>query len=211
VIAREADITAIDFETTGVVEDLPSEPWQIGMVKMRGGAVDDSRQFTSLLRVGDRPFNPNAPGNHHKLRSEIAEAPTTGELWPELQEWWMGSPLAAHNISVEKNLIEAAAPLHRPGPWIDTLKLARVAYPALESHKLEDLLVRLKLIGRTRELCPGREAHDALFDAIGCAVLLGHFLGLDGWGGVTVEQLAVVEPEAYYKRVAERTRRRATS
>lgn len=210
-IARDAVITAIDFETTGVMEDLPSEPWQIGMVGMRGGAVDGSRQFMSLLRVGDRPFNPHAPGNHHKLRSEIAEAPTTGDLWPELKKWWLGAPLAAHNISVEKNLIQAAAPLHSPGPWIDTLKLARVAYPALESHTLEDLLIRLKLMDQTRELCPGREAHDALFDAIGCAVLLEHVLGLEGWGGVTVEQLVNVQPNAYYKRVSERTRRRATS
>ena len=64
---------------------------------------------------------------------------------------------------------------------------------------------------QTRELCPGREAHDALFDAIGCAVLLEHVLGLEGWGGVTVEQLVNVQPDAYYKRVSERTRRRATS
>lgn len=210
-IAREADIVAIDFETTGVVDDWPSEPWQIGMVRMRGGAVDSSQQFMSLLRVGDRPFNPNAPGNHHKLRAEIAAAPTTGDLWPELQSWWLGAPLAAHNISVEKNLIQAAAPLHGSGPWIDTLKLARVAYPALKSHTLEDLLVGLKLIGRTRELSPGREPHDALFDAIGCAVLLEHLLGLEGWGGVTVEQLTKVQPDAYYKRVSDRTRRRATS
>lgn len=210
-IAREADIVAIDFETTGVVDDLPSEPWQIGMVRMRGGAVDVSLQFMSLLKVGDRPFNPNAPGNHHKLRSEIASAPTTGELWPELRKWWLGRPLAAHNISVEKNLIQAAAPLHGPGPWIDTLKLARVAYPMLESHTLEDLLVRLKLMDRTRALCPAGEPHDALFDAMGCAVLLEHLLGLEGWNGVTVEQLSKVQPEAYYQRVSDRTRRRATS
>lgn len=210
-IAREADITAIDFETTGVVDDLPSEPWQIGMVRMRGGVVDSARPFVSLLRVGDRPFNPKAPGNHHKLRSKIAAAPTTGDLWPELRDWWLGAPLAAHNVSVERNLIQAVAPLHSPGPWIDTLKLARVAYPTLESHTLEDLLIRLTLMDRTRELCPGRETHDALFDAIGCAVLLQHLLGLEGWAGVTVEQLVNVQPDAYHKRVSERTRRRATS
>ena len=113
-IAREADITVIDFETTGVVGDLASEPWQIGMAMFHSGAVDSSRQFTSLLKVGDRPFNPKAPGNHHKRRAEIAAAPTLGDLWPELEGWWLGHPLAAHNVSVEKNLICAAALLHRP-------------------------------------------------------------------------------------------------
>ncbi len=203
-IAREANITVVDFETTGVVEGLASEPWQIGMVRFFGGAVDATRIFESLLRVGDRPFNPKAPGDHHKRRDEIAAAPTMGDLWPELQDWWLGGPLAAHNVSVEKNIIRAAAPMHRPGPWIDTLKLARVAYPKLESHALGDLLTRLKLMERTRELCPDGEPHDALFDAVGCGVLLEHLLGLDGWGGVTVEQLETVQPEAYHRSVARR-------
>ncbi len=203
-IAIEADITVIDFETTGVVGDLPSEPWQIGMVQMTGGRVDPARQFESLLRVGNRPFNPKAPGHHHKLRDEIAAAPTVGELWPELQNWWLGRPLGAHNVSVEKNIVCAAAPMHRPGPWIDTLKLARVAYPRTESHALGDLLERLGLMGRTRSLCPDREPHDALFDAVGCAVLLESLLSQDGWAGVTVEQLESVQPEAYQRMVAGR-------
>lgn len=209
-IAREADITVIDFETTGVVDDLPSEPWQIGMVRFAAGTVDCSRQFESLLKVGDRPFNPKAPGNHHQLRDEIAAAPTMGELWPELQDWWLGGPLGAHNVSVEKNIVCAVAPMHRPGPWLDTLKLARVAYPRLESHALGDLLERLELMDRTRELCPAREPHDALFDAIGCAVLLERLLGLDGWGGVTVEQLESVQPEAYHRALIERGARPAS-
>jgi len=209
VIAIEADITVIDFETTGVVDGLPSEPWQIGMARMVGGKIDPTRRFESLLRVGDRPFNPKAPGNHHRLRDEIAAAPAMGELWGDLEPWWFGCALAAHNISVEKNIVCAAAPMHRPGPWIDTLKLARVAYPRLESHALGDLLERLDLMERTRSLCPDREPHDALFDAVGCAVLLERLLSLDGWGGVTVEQLESVQPEVYQRIVAGRAGSRA--
>jgi len=204
VIAREAEITVIDFETTGVVDAFSSEPWQIGMVRLVAGKVDEARRFESLLKVGNRPFNPKAPGNHHKLRNEIAGAPTMGELWPELQGWWIGGPLAAHNIAVEKNIVCAAAPMHRPGPWVDTLKLARVAYPQLDSHALGDLLERLNLMGQVRDSCPDREPHDALFDALGCAFLLQHLLGLEGWEGVTVAQLEAVQPEAYHRVLKER-------
>jgi DNA polymerase III epsilon subunit-like protein len=200
-------MTVIDFETTGVVGSLPSEPWQVGMVRMTGGRVDCSRQFESLLRVGDRPFNPKAPGNHHKRREQIASAPTMGELWPELRPWWLDGPLGAHNVSVEKNIVCAAAPMHRPGPWIDSLKLARIAYPRLESHSLGNLLERLDLLERTRECCPGREPHDALFDAVGCAFLLEWLLSLDGWKNVTIAQLEAAQPEAYHRILAERDAR----
>lgn len=204
--AREITITAIDFESTGSVEGYTNEPWQIGMCELRNGVVGEAT-FESLLRVGDRPFNPHAPGSHHSLRAEIAKAPTLHELWPEIRPWWVGRPLLAHNTATERGFMEPMTPLHRLGPWIDTLKVARLAYPDLSSHKLEDLLSLLDLSERVAALCPGREAHDALYDAIGCAVLLEHFLALPGWEQVSIEDLAAATPTAYHKRIAnERSR-----
>jgi DNA polymerase III epsilon subunit-like protein len=57
---------------------------------------------------------------------------------------------------------------------------------------LDEAVEALGLAARVRALCPGREAHDALYDAFACAVLLEHFLGLPGWERVTVEALAGV-------------------
>jgi DNA polymerase III epsilon subunit-like protein len=199
--AREAIITAIDFESTGCVEGYANEPWQIGMCELREGAVGE-QQFESLLRVGDRPFNPHAPGTHHLMRAEIAVAPTLRQLWPEIHPWWVGRPLVAHNIATERGFMEPMAPLHRLGPWIDTLKVSRLAYPDLESHKLEDLLELLRLADRVAALCPGRDAHDALYDAVGCAVLLEHFVTLPGWEAVTIADLAAASPTAYHQRLA---------
>ena len=56
--ARDVEIVVVDFEGTGVVEGYPDEPWQVGMVRVRGGRVVVGEQFESLLRVGDRPFSP---------------------------------------------------------------------------------------------------------------------------------------------------------
>lgn len=188
--ARAACFAAVDFETTGAVAGYPVAPWQVGIVRIRAGRVCEGEAFESLFRVGDRPFNPRAPGRHALLRDELAAAPPPGELWPELSDWLVGGPLVAHNAGTERGVLSRLAPLHRLGPWVDSLALVRHAYPALASKALEDVIEVLGLAPRVRALCPGREAHDALYDAFACAVLLEHLLGLPGWERVTVEALA---------------------
>lgn len=188
--AQHACFAVVDFETTGAVPGYPVEPWQVGVARVRGGCVCREESFETLLRVGDRPFNPRAPGRHAQLRDRLAEAPLPGELWPALSAWLTGVPLVAHNAGTERSVLTRLAPLHRLGPWIDTLTLVRRAYPSLASNALEDVVAALGLAPRVQDLCPGRAAHDALFDAFACAALLEHFLGLPGWERVTVEALA---------------------
>ncbi len=188
--ARRACFAVVDFETTGSVAGYPVEPWQIGVVRVRGGKVCADESFESLLRVGDRPFNPRAPGRHAQLRESLSVATTPGELWPELALWVTDVPLVAHNVGTERSVLTRLAPLHRMGPWIDTLKLVRNAYPERASKALEDVTKTLGLEARVRSLCPGRGAHDALYDAFACAAVLEYLLGLPGWERVTVEALA---------------------
>lgn len=188
--ARDTEIAVIDFETTGDVLGHEAEPWQIGVVVLARGRIDPMLAFESLLRVGDRPFNPRAPGQHHRLRREIAAAPTLPSLWPRLRQWIEGRPLAAHNAPVERKFLGIAAPLHTGGPWIDTLRLARVAFPSLPSHALQDVIANLGLLARVGELCPGREPHDALFDACCCAALLEHLLSQESWRDASIAQLS---------------------
>ncbi len=199
----ETTIVAIDFETTGAVPGYPDEPWQIGMVQITNGEVVDT--YERLLQVGERPFNAYAPGRHAQLRGELAAAPTLALLWPELRTWLLAAPLVAHNASVEKKIVRQAAPLHRPTGWIDTLKLARVAYPDLPSHTLTDLLTRFELVEEVRRVCPDREAHDALYDAVGCGLLLLHLVSLEGWRQATVEALGSAHPSRYYRAVRDRS------
>ena len=188
--AREVVITVLDFETTGAVRGWPVEPWQAGMVRIRNGRVAAAECREHLLRVAaDRPFNPRAPGRHARLRQELALAPDLPALWPELESWVAGVALAAHNVGTERGGLTRAAPLHRFGPWIDTLRLTRKAYPQLASSALEDVVAALNLRPRLDALIPGRAPHDALYDAVACALLLEHFLALPGWENVTVRAL----------------------
>lgn len=189
-------ITALDFETTGSVRGYPVEPWQLGMVRMRGGRVGGGPgdAWEHLLRIDPgRPFNPRAPGRHALLRAELAAAPTLPECWEEAAPWLTEGPLAAHNIGTERTMLRRAAPLHRFGPWIDTLALVRHAYPGLPSKALDDVAEALGLTGRIRALCPGRAPHDALYDAFACGVVLEHLLALPGWGDLPVDALAAAD------------------
>lgn len=186
-LLRETTLTVLDFETTGSVPGFDIEPWQVGAVVLKNGRVDATRTFESMIRVDiNRPFNAYAPGKHHKLREEIAAADEVSRVWKKLEGWVTGRPLAAHNASVEQKFLRQMAPMHRFGPWVDTLALARQAWPDAPGHKLEDLIAGLKLEDRVRECCPRGEAHDALYDAVACAVLLEKILTLPGWGALEV-------------------------
>ena len=130
-LIRETTLTVLDFETTGSVPGFDTEPWQIGAVVMRKGRVT-SETFESLIRVdANRPFNAYAPGDHHRRRDEIAAAPGVSSVWKNIEPWVTNRPLAAHNAAVEKKFLRRMAPMHRFGPWVDTLTLARQAWPGL--------------------------------------------------------------------------------
>ncbi|MCE9613523.1 MAG: hypothetical protein K8T26_04555 [Lentisphaerae bacterium] len=204
-------LTVVDFEGTGSVEGHPDEPWQIGLVRMREGRVVPEESFTSLLRVGDRPFSRHAPGRHGELRKEIARAPRLPDLWPTLRPWLAGRPLAAHNTATEKRYLKGAFPLHALGPWVDTLKLIRLAQPAFASHKLEDLTRSMRLQDRVCALLPNRAPHDALFDAMCSAMLLEQLLEEPGWRETTIAALAAARPAPFHRLVARRRGRQRPS
>ena len=189
----DVEITVLDYETTGSVHGCSNEPWQIGMVSLKKGSVDSDSLFESLLKVdANRPFNPHAPGRHAQLRAEISEAPTPQELWPKIMPRLTEFPLCAHNVATEKKFTRLMAPMHQFGVWIDTLRIARKVWPGLSSYALDDLIGTLGLKPRIDVLCPGKEAHDALYDSVASAMLLEHLLAQPGWGDVTAADLATI-------------------
>lgn len=192
---RDGTITVLDFESTGVVNGYRDEPWQLGLVQLEGGFVQAATCYETLLRIGSRPFNRHAPGRHGQVREQLATAPLLTDLWPGLKRYVAcGVVLAAHNAATERNFLKAAFPLQPLGPWLDTLPLSRIAWPGLASHALEALLTALGLTPRVAALVPGRGAHDALYDAVGCAILLETLLHLPGWEILSLERLLNARP-----------------
>jgi len=187
--AAQSVITVLDFEGTGAVKGYPDEPWQIGLIQIINGKVRPATIKESLLRVGERPFNRYAPGRHAELRAELSKAPSLQTVWPQLRNMLEAIPQAAHNAATENRYLSQAFPLHPPGKWIDTLKLSRIAFPNMKSYKLEDLTDALDFSDRLKDIIPGRTAHDALYDAAACALLLEKIISLPGWENVTIAAL----------------------
>lgn len=165
-------IIALDFETTGTVRGWPNEPWQLGWVAIEDGEVLPETAQDILFQIPfDRPFSPRAPGRWTECRAELAAAPSFQERWPDLAPILIGTPLVAHNAATERTILEKRAPLSPFGPWIDTLKLVRQAWPHLPSYALGDLIAAFGLTEHVNRLCPGRTWHDARYDACAGAVL----------------------------------------
>ncbi len=186
---HDATLAAIDFESTGTVTSFPNEPWQVGLVTVHAGRIGADTCYESLIRIDpERPFNPYAPGRYDQLRPELETAPGTEAVFKALQPRLSGL-LSAHNIATEKRLLRTMAPMHAFGPWLDTVKLARKAWPGFGSYALENLVVRLVLQPRIEEICPGRHPHDALYDAVASAAILER-LCEGTWGKTPIEALA---------------------
>ncbi|MBQ4479014.1 MAG: hypothetical protein II943_00060 [Victivallales bacterium] len=193
-LAVESELVALDFETTGTVDGFLNTPWQIGLVVISRGRVVLEQSFQSLLRVPeDQPFNPYAPGRWAQLRHELAQAPAITELWPRLQPLLVGHPLVAHHAPTERTLLGQLFPLQEFGPWIDTLAIARAAFPKLPGYKLEDLVPALGLSPLMQQRCPGLAPHDAYYDAVACATLLETVLAAPGWNRARIAELAALK------------------
>jgi DNA polymerase III epsilon subunit-like protein len=190
-LLQETTVVAVDFETTGSVPGYPDQPWQVGLVPVRSGEPDFAGAVEHWLRVSaERPFNPHAPGSWRMRRAELAAATALPELVPLLGGWLLGTTLVAHNAAAERKVLRQAWPLQRPGPWIDTLALARYAYPDLPAHDLGTVIGALGLSAELDRAWPGRGLHDALYDAAACALLLCHLVRQPAWTSVHVEDLA---------------------
>ena len=193
-LARELNIVALDFETTGSADERQCIPWQIGAVCISRGRVVPGRRLSSYLRVPmDYRFNPYAPGRWADMREELAGCRSMQEEWPRFRPWLAGHCLMAHNVPTERKMLGQAYPMHIFGPWIDTLKMVRAAYPGLESHSLQAMLGHLGIASKVEEACPGLEPHDACYDAIGCAYVFECMLEQPEWHDVTLECLEAMK------------------
>ena len=157
----QTTFTVLDFETTGKVDGYLDEPWQIGLVQIKDGKIDQDSMYSGFLYIGDRPFNRYAPGRHEQLREKLRHAPKLRELWPELSHRLLEIPLVAQNISTEKKILHSYFPLHKFGPWIDTLKISRSIFPQATNHKLESIITYYNFQNKLDQLCVNREYHDA--------------------------------------------------
>jgi len=172
-LIHEARFTAIDFESAGAARGMTDQPVQIGMAEwtMKGGHGD---AYVSYLQ-STQPIQWSAQKVHGITTAHLADAPSLLMLWPEVKKRLAGAVVVAHGKGTEKRFLRAF-PGHGFGPWIDTLLLARAAWPDLKDHSLGSLCEAHGLTKKIRDLVPAKSWHDALFDAVASLVLLEYLI-----------------------------------
>lgn len=192
---RHCRFTAIDFESAGAARGKTDSPVQVGLA---GWSVEEGHadNFVSYLQTNE-PIQWSARKIHGIGPEHLADAPSLLMLWPELKKRMAGAVVVAHGKGTEKRFLRAF-PGHGFGPWIDTLLLARAAWPELPDHSLGALCDSHDLTKTIRPLVPEKSWHDALFDSVASLVLLAHLIDSHALADHPVDALLRPDTSAWH-------------
>jgi DNA polymerase III subunit epsilon len=195
-LIRHCRYTAIDFESAGAARGMTDRPVQVGLAcwSMEAECPDD---FVSYLFT-DQPVQWSARKIHGIGPEDLADAPALLSLWPELKSRLLGAVVVAHGKGTEKRFLRAF-PGHGFGPWVDTLLLARAAWPGLPDHSLGALCEVHGLSAGIHARVPERSWHDALFDSVASLALLGHLIESYGLAEHPVSTLLHPDTSVWHK------------
>lgn len=191
---------AIDFESAGIRKGGTDVAVQIGVARMQGGAIGEA--FTSYLAT-DQQITWSAQKVHGIRKEDLVDAPTLTNLWPRLKGLMEGNWIVAHGAATEKRFLRAF-PFHGFGPWIDTLKLSRAAWPELPSYALGDLIGSLGLEDELRATHPTFRWHDALSDALASLILLRRIVAETGISNEPADILQRADDSFHHRQRARR-------
>jgi DNA polymerase-3 subunit epsilon len=156
------DFIAIDFETAKYSRESACS---VGLVRFRGGKTAET--FYSLIRPPVLYIRPDFTDIHGITVEDVRDALDFAELWENSIRPFIGTlPLAAHNAAFDMGVLRAALEWYElpipPLNYFCTLRLARVAWPELESHALTSLGEHFGIT---------YDAHNALEDAQTCGII----------------------------------------
>jgi DNA polymerase III subunit epsilon len=186
-LIRDTTFAALDFESAGDAPGLTNAPVQAGIAEMTGVQLVRSSFFRTYINPL-RPVTWAAQRVHGIGPEQLALAPGMAALWPEFRTRLTGRVVVAHGAGTEKRFLRTF-PMHGFGPWLDTLHLARRAWPGCPDYSLEALTMRLGFRVELDALCPGLTFHDALYDAVGSLLVLRTLINGAGLLDRDVEEL----------------------
>jgi DNA polymerase III epsilon subunit-like protein len=157
-------LLVVDVEGNGA---NPPDLVEVAAIPIVDGRPVPESAKTTLVRP-PQPITAFATGVHHLTNTDVAHAPTWTSIAPYVQADLDGAWIAAHNASVDYNVLRRHLPTWEPAGVIDTLRLARATHPTGTRHGLDALLAH---IGADTTSIPGRR-HRAGFDAHATALLL---------------------------------------
>lgn len=134
----DTNVVVIDTETTGISYQH-DQLTQIAAARLEKGEITD--WFITFVNPR-KPIPEDVAHLTNITDEDVADAPTPSEALAELVEFVGDAKLVAHNADFDRNFV-TKTPSGYPlleNQWIDSLDLARIALPRLQSHRLIDLV-----------------------------------------------------------------------
>jgi ATP-dependent DNA helicase DinG len=185
VFGFEDEVAIVDIETTGFDPDR-DHIIEIAGAILRGPEVVE--RFATLVDPGCR-----IPGETTKLTGITDEtvngAPIAEVAAARLAEFIGRRGIVAHNASFDRSFLVRTGGLTAfAGPWLDSLQLARIAFPRLRSHRLRDLADAFGASTPSHRAADDVEALAHLWRVMLC--------GLDALPAALVHHIAALAPDS---------------
>jgi DNA polymerase III epsilon subunit family exonuclease len=179
----EADFTVVDVETTGLSTDRGDRVCEIGMVRVRGGAVMET--YGTLVDP-TVPISAGAYAVNGISPAMLAGAPLFPDVLPRVASMLSDAVLVAYNAPFDVGFLNNEFLLAgRPAPAnrvVDALALARQLIPGRPRYPQAAVAALLGISYPVK--------HRALEDAMVTAKILMHFLSmLKAFGHANVSDL----------------------
>ncbi len=147
---RATCFVVLDFEATTPTGRRP-EPIDIAAIALRAtaGELREVSRFAALMRPPEHaPVTPFDTEQTGITAAMVAEAPTASEVLARLDSRLTEPPylLVAHNAPTEAGILydyRQHCPTLAAIDFLDTVRLARIVYPNLFSHRLDVLINHL--------------------------------------------------------------------
>ncbi|HIZ47739.1 MAG TPA: hypothetical protein H9810_03350, partial [Candidatus Gemmiger excrementavium] len=132
----------VDTETTGLSYKR-DKIIEISLARYANGEQTD--HYTTLINPR-RHIPEEATAINHIEDEDVADAPTFAMAWPQISQFFDGAVIVGHNVKFDLNMIgynmpRKAKPLDVT--YLDTVQLAKDAFPGQPNYKLETLVESL--------------------------------------------------------------------
>lgn len=152
--------TAFDFETAN---QQGYSACQLGIAVVENEQI--TLQKSWLIKPPTKVFTfSDLHGITYKM---VKDSPAFCDIWQEVRPYLEGQIVAAHNAEFDLNVLQETLAYYQLATpelyFIDSLAVARSAWPKLRNHRLSTVADYLNI---------GLNHHEALSDAIACAEIV---------------------------------------
>ncbi|MGI8307798.1 3'-5' exonuclease [Saccharopolyspora hattusasensis] len=193
----EQTFVVVDVEGNG---QRPPDLVELGIVPIEAGIAGDPVSW--LVRPHGK-ITWQARKIHGISDKDVADQPTFEEVTDDVRQALGNAIPIGHNVKIDLGVLTRELPEWRPLAALDTLRMARKAWPALPTHKLGALVEQHKLDTDIPDgLHPHRVDWDVLVTARLFSLLVTElgittFGDLQAAGGITLAAPPQPEPSLF--------------